>query len=125
MAACSYCRHVLADASIAHTPIECPYRRSMYCTTCNSYGHIPVDCPNKRAAAIRQGLDVDALGIQNVELRVPDAEAAIRTLLRKHGVAPAGSVQANRRLLHELANSLTPPRMVIYLKLKKNEVLKS
>ena len=42
---CSHCRDILIDFRISHDPASCPLRKSLYCSTCASYGHLPLACP--------------------------------------------------------------------------------
>lgn len=85
----------------------------MYCYVCAVYGHCPTDCPNKRALAIRRGKD--PTNIENLEIRVYDSDSAIRFTLKRYNVTPTSTQQGNKNLLHDLANSLTPPRMLVFL----------
>ncbi len=116
---CDYCKHVLSGVTIPHKPIECQYRRSMYCYVCAVYGHCPSDCPNKKALAIRRGQDPTS--IQNLELRVYDSDKGIKFVLKQYKITPTSTQQGNKHLLHDLANSLTPPRMVVFLMSKKKD----
>ena len=119
---CDYCKNVLSGVTIPHKPIECQYRRSMYCYVCAIYGHCPSDCPNKKALAIRRGRD--PTNIKNLEIVVHDNDRAIRFILKQYNVTPTSTQQGNKNLLHDLANSLTPPHMVVYIPCmkKKDEV---
>ena len=109
---CDYCSHTLKTVSIKHGRLECPYRRSMYCPVCVGYGHAPATCPNKVAWALRSGkMPTEA----NLELRVVDTEEAMRALLKSNGIQP-GSKKENKKMLRDLANSMQPPRMIIFTK---------
>ncbi len=110
---CDYCKKVSSGSTVIHKPIECQYRRSMYCYVCADYGHCPSDCPNKKALAIRNGLDPEF--VTNHELRVYDSDTAIKYMLKRYKVTPTSTQQGNRNLLHDFANSLTPPRMLIFI----------
>ncbi len=110
---CEYCKNVLNGVTISHKPIECQYRRSMYCYVCAIYGHCPADCPNKKALAIRRGRDPSK--VKNLEIVVNDSDRAIRFMLKQYNVTPVSTQQGNKNLLHDLANSLTPPRMVVFI----------
>ena len=109
---CNYCSKTLGSLTIPHSILECRYRQSMYCPVCMSYGHSPADCPNKIAWAVRQGKS--AQGLKNLEIRVEDTEESIRELLKKHGIKSASRKLENRKILRNLANSLKPPRLVIF-----------
>ncbi len=91
----------------------------MYCYICSSYGHIPDSCPNRKALAIRKGKDPKL--VRNIELKVENSDAAIRILLKSYGVEPNSRQQENKKLLHDLANSLTPPRLITFVVHKKND----
>jgi hypothetical protein len=86
----------------------------MYCCVCQAYGHADDDCPNKKAWAVRAGKD--ATDITNYELHVIDTEEGIKDVLRKHGLEPRTTKGRNRQLLRNLANSLNPPRLVLFSK---------
>jgi len=84
----------------------------MYCPVCVGYGHAPSACPNKVAWALRAGkMPTEA----NLELRVVDTEEAIRVMLKGNGIQP-GSKKENKKMLRDLANSMQPPRMIIFTK---------
>jgi len=42
---CSHCRDILIDFRISHDAASCPLRKSLYCSSCASYGHLPLACP--------------------------------------------------------------------------------
>jgi len=92
--------------------MECQYRRSMYCPVCVGYGHTPESCPNKVAWALRKGkMPTEA----NIELHVVDTEDCVKGVLKQNGIQP-GSKKENRKMLRDLANSMIPPRMIIFTK---------
>jgi len=113
---CKYCKHVLGGIVIRHTIMDCQYRRSMYCPVCMSYGHTPGDCPNKIAWAIRRG--EDASDIQNDVLFVKSHEEGIKEVLRTHGLEPGTTILENRKRLRNLANSLMPTKLIIFVEPK-------
>jgi hypothetical protein len=82
----------------------------MYCAVCVGYGHTPTSCPNKVAWALRNGKMPTE---PNLELRVVDNEEAVKSLLRENNIEP-GSKKDNRKMLRDLANSMNPPRMIIF-----------
>jgi len=82
----------------------------MYCPVCVGYGHAPATCPNKVACALRSGKMPTET---NLELRVVDTEEAVRALLKANGIQP-GSKKENKKMLRDLANSMNPPRMIIF-----------
>jgi hypothetical protein len=69
-------------------------------------------CPNQKAVACRSG-DNPSL-VENRELVVLDSHAAIRHVLLTNGVKPLPTLEENKELLHDLANSFYPPQMVVY-----------
>lgn len=107
---CDYCSDILKSVSIKHTRMECQYRRSMYCPVCVGYGHTPALCPNKVAWSLRRGKMPTE---ENVELRIVDTEDAVKSLLKANGIQ-SGSKKENRKLLRDLANSMIPPRMIVF-----------
>lgn len=108
---CSYCSHVLGEVSIRHTPFECPYRKSMYCSVCVGYGHEPKRCPNKRGWALRRGkMPIE----DNIVLRVVDTDEAIKQVLKNNGIEPTTTQTKNRNLLRDLANSMEPPHLIVF-----------
>lgn len=108
---CSLC-------SAKHSPLECGFRKSLYCYICSIYGHSPTICPNERAKAIRQG---KRPSLENRELCVLDTDEAIQILLSQYSLEPLGSQKANRAALINLANSFTPPYMVTFISSKKKK----
>ena len=109
---CKYCQHVLAGVVVRHRITECQYRQSMFCCVCMAYGHADDDCPNKIAWAIRKG--EDASNATNHTLVVKDSEEDIKGVLRSYGLAPGTRILENRKLLRNLANSLKPPKLVLF-----------
>ena len=69
-------------------------------------------CPNQKAVACRNGDDPSL--VENRELVVLDSNTAIRHVLLTNGVKPLPTMEENKELLHDLANSFYPPRMVVY-----------
>lgn len=114
---CDYCKKVLDGVSIRHTVLTCPYRRSMYCYICASYGHIVGDCPNKRAKAIREGKSVK--GIVNLTLEVPSTKEGMHTFLFEKGLIEKSSTYVLdskvRGLLRDYSNSMNPPRLLVFV----------
>lgn len=95
-----------------HTPLECPYRQSLYCAVCMAYGHSRPTCPDKIAWAIRRGRAYEHL--TNKVLRIPDSEDGIRDFLRSKGLKPTARKLENKKLLTNYANSLKPPHLILY-----------
>ena len=87
----------------------------MYCEICASYGHIVSDCPNKKAKALREGKS--AKGVENLVLSISPNEEDIKQFLKSVGIQSASRQMENKKLLRDYANSLTPPRMVVYTSL--------
>lgn len=112
MNGCSYCCKTLGSLAISHTVLDCQYRQSMYCPVCLAYGHAPADCPNIIAWAVRRGESTE--GLVNLELRIQDTEEAIRDFLKTYGLKPASRKMETRKLLRNLANSMNPPRLLLF-----------
>lgn len=85
----------------------------MYCHVCAAYGHSPRLCPDKVAWAVRKGLP--SADIQNLTLSVRDTEDGVKGVLKRYNVTPGTTRLENRKLLNDLANSLEPPRMVVFI----------
>ena len=85
----------------------------MYCPVCIGYGHSPPNCPNKRAWAIRQGKPLE--GVENLVLHVDDTEDGVKVVLKANGITPGTRQLENRKLLRDLANSMMPPRMIVFV----------
>ena len=96
---CSYCEHILRGCTIKHRRFECPYRRAMYCHKCGIFGHQVSECPT-------------------LTLRISDSEKTIRTYLLIHDITPTNKQEKNKDLLLDLANSMEPPRKLIFTALK-------
>ena len=111
-ASCKYCSHLLSNVTVRHTILECQYRRSMYCPVCISYGHSPRMCPNKVAWAIRRGKKPTE---KNIELKITNTDAAIKDVLKRNGIQPGTTQLENRKRLHDMANSMNPPQMIIFI----------
>lgn len=82
----------------------------MYCPVCVGYGHSPIACPNKVAWALRAGKMPTE---PNVELRIVDTEDAVKAFLKINGIQP-GSKKENKKVLRDFANSMNPPRMIVF-----------
>ena len=121
---CSYCSHILHGVTIPHATLECQYRRSMYCPVCAAYGHSPRLCPNKIAWAIRKGKKTDDL--VNHVFSIQDTDESIKEFLKKNG-ASSGILNSGRikqidklsklelkKLLNDFANTIHPPRMILF-----------
>ncbi len=69
-----------------------------------------MSCPNKVAWALRAGkMPTEA----NLELRVVDTDDTIKALLKANAIPP-GSKKENKKLLRDFANSMNPPRMIVF-----------
>ena len=112
MPGCSYCQNTAGKFTVPHARIECPRRRAMYCYICCSFGHRVSECPNHIAKAIRQGKSID--GLKNLELRITDHDGTIKAFLKSYGITPASRSQENQKLLRDLANSMEPPRLLVF-----------
>jgi hypothetical protein len=85
----------------------------MYCAVCAAYGHTNGDCPNKVAWAVRSGKSL--AGVKNLELRVKNTEQGMRSMLIEHGITPGSKHMENRKLLRDLANTMTPLRLILFV----------
>jgi hypothetical protein len=110
---CTYCGPLLNGVTIPHTRMECQYRRTMYCPVCVAYGHSKPKCPNKIAWATRMGLPTT--GLKNLTISVRDNEEGVKGVLRRYGMRPGTTKLENRKLLNDLANSMEPTRMIIFV----------
>jgi hypothetical protein len=93
--------------------MECPFRRAMYCSICCIHGHCPDDCPNERAKAIRQGFLADET--KNRCLKISDNEKSIKTFLMMQDLIPSSRQHENKKMLLDFANSMEPPRMLVFI----------
>ena len=85
----------------------------MYCPVCIAYGHSPRNCPNKIAWAVRKGLPTT--GIKNLTISVRDTEDGVKGVLRRYGIKPGTTRLENRKFLNDLANSMEPTRMIVFV----------
>ena len=96
----------------------------MYCPVCVAYGHSPRNCPNKIAWAVRKGLPLT--GLENHAFRLRDNDESIKSFLKTSGPS-SGLIDAQRlrqidklnklelrKLLADFANSIEPPRMILF-----------
>jgi len=96
----------------------------MYCPVCVAYGHSPRNCPNKIAWAVRKGLPLT--GLENHTFRLRDNDESIKAFLKSSGPS-SGLIDAQRlrqidklsklelrKLLADFANSMEPPRMILF-----------
>ena len=51
----------------------------------------------------------------NLELRIVDTEDAVKAFLKSQGLQP-GSKKENKKVLRDFANSMNPPRMILFTK---------
>jgi len=97
----------------------------MYCPVCVGYGHSPRHCPNKIAWSVRKGLPLE--GIENKVYKLKDSEDSIKTFLKMFG-SSSGIIDVQRlkqintltklelrKLLNDFANSIEPPRMIVFI----------
>jgi len=97
----------------------------MYCPVCVAYGHSPRNCPNKIAWAVRKGLPLD--GVENHSFRIRDNDESIKRFLKSSG-SSSGLIDIQRlrqidklsklevrKLLNDFANSMEPPRMILFV----------
>lgn len=110
MSSCSFCN---IKNTIPHTRLECPRRRSLFCTICSIYGHCVKSCPDKIALAVRAGKSTK--GITNLEVRIQDSDAAIVEFLKAHNFKPTKKHADNQKLLRDVVNSMEPPRLLVFL----------
>ena len=112
MSTCRCCAKI--GGSDPHTPLTCPFRRALYCFVCASHGHAPKSCPNQKAVACRRGEDPSK--VENRELVVLHTSDAIRHVLMVNHITPLTTMEENKELLKDLANSLVEPLMIVYMK---------
>ena len=110
MSACTFCN---IKNTISHTRLECPRRRSLYCTICSIHGHCVKTCPDKIALAVRAGKSIK--GITNLEVRIYETDTAICEFLKENGVKPTKKHADNQKLLRDVVNSMEPPRLLVFL----------
>jgi len=110
---CTYCGPLLNGVKIPHSRMECQYRRTMYCPVCIRYGHSKPNCPDKVAWATRMGLSIK--GLKNLTISVRDNEDGVKGILRRYGITPGTTKHENKKLLYDLANSMEPTRMIIFV----------
>ena len=73
-----------------------------------SSGHCEQDCPNVEAWAIRQGKKPRR---RNLYLEIRD----IKQVLRAHGVEPVQNEKENMKKVRDLANTMKPTRIPLFL----------
>jgi hypothetical protein len=49
----------------------------------------------------------------NLELRVVDTDDAVKAFLKVNGIQ-SGSKKENKKMLRDFANSMNPPRMIVF-----------
>ena len=85
----------------------------MYCPVCVAYGHSPRNCANKIAWATRKGLSIT--GLKNLTISVRDNDDGVKGVLRRYSITPGTTKLENKKLLYDLANSMEPTRMIIFV----------
>jgi hypothetical protein len=54
-------------------------------------------------------------GLKNLTISVRDNEEGVKGVLRRYGVKTGTTKLENRKLLNDLANSMEPTRMIIFV----------
>lgn len=120
-----------------HTTFQCPLSKLQYCGICCCYGHLQQQCPNEEAKQHREVEYVEQLvppallhtyGIKtltpvsstvlpkkkaNPIMEVVNSEKEIRQILINHGLTPLGKMNANRKLLNQIA--VQEGKTIVYL----------
>jgi len=86
----------------------------MYCAVCISNGHSKRNCPNQIAWAVRTGLPTN--GLKNRVIEVRDTDDGVKVVLKAHGVKPGTTKLENKKLLNDLANSMEPTQMIVFIR---------
>ena len=105
---CSKCAAILINFRVKHTEINCPLRKSLYCSGCAVYGHTPGSCPCKASRQATQSVQIvnpieDTSDPTLVELKNKDC--IIREYLKNHGQVGPFKKKDIRPLLNEYAES--------------------
>ena len=85
----------------------------MYCPVCMASGHSPDDCPRPLCWATRMGLPRE--GLVDRTLSVRNTDDGVKGVLRRYGLTPGTTQRENKKLLHDLANSMVPTRAVVFV----------
>jgi hypothetical protein len=96
---CDSCSHTCKGLTVPHTPLECPWRRSLQCHRCFSTGHAPSTCPLRLA--------------EPPILEVLATDTGIRTFLLTQGLKPPSTRDKNLQLLKDIANTHSPPKLLV------------
>lgn len=67
---CTICSSTLINFGINHIELDCPLRKSRYCSICAQYGHLTKSCPQ----------------IKKRLLFIKDSEATIKEFLSKYNI---------------------------------------
>ena len=84
---CTICSIAFPHFGINHTELDCPLRKSRYCSICACYGHLTKTCPDQQDKQPRL-------------LFIKDNETVIKEFLLKHGIK---SKKKYRYYLHNYA----------------------
>jgi hypothetical protein len=82
---CTICSTTLINFGIKHEELDCPLRKSRYCSICARYGHLTKACPDQRKPRL---------------LFIKDNEITIKEFLSKHNITYKKNY---RHLLHNYA----------------------
>uniref|UniRef100_A0A6C0DPF6 Nanos-type domain-containing protein n=1 Tax=viral metagenome TaxID=1070528 RepID=A0A6C0DPF6_9ZZZZ len=108
---CSVCKHSCKNLTIPHTPLDCQWRRTLYCYICCSYGHSPPICPDQEAIALRSG----KLPTQpNLYWRVKQDPESMKEEIIKNGLKPSSKQDMNKQILRDLSNTQIPLRILLF-----------
>lgn len=114
---CSICKSILVGFSIIHTELDCPLRKSYYCTGCARYGHRSNTCPAMPMWKYREPIYAEQLEpnaavhtmtplpiVYSKEpnyLRIKNTDESIKDFLTAQGIKFKKNF---RRLLHDFAD---------------------
>jgi hypothetical protein len=54
-------------------------------------------------------------GLKNLTISVRDNEDGVKGVLRRYGITPGTTKLENSKLLYDLANSMEPTRMIVFV----------
>lgn len=104
--ACTFCKTILTDYTIKHTPEACPLRASLMCTYCNKTGHSNSLCAYVKKATLPTVQPAMANRRTThfapaIDIRTDDR--SICAYLRAQGQQPSQKPKKNIELLNAIA----------------------